>query len=450
MSQRILIIDDEEHMRRILCKALEQEGYETDMAGDGPDGLDLLNRREMDLVLLDIKLPTMDGMEVLKSIKELYPALPVIVITAYGSIEMAVAAIKAGAADYITKPFDMDELILQVKKALEVHRLMNEVEFLRSELSQKYKDVLLYSKSPAMQGIYELIKRIADSEATVLLTGESGSGKEVIARAIHYSSRRANKPFVAINCAALPDSLLESELFGYEKGAFTGATSRKPGRFEMADGGTIFLDEIGDMSINMQAKLLRVLQDRSFEHLGGNDTISVDVRIIAATNRDLQKAMKEGAFREDLYYRLSVIPINVPPLRERKEDIPDLALHFLKRYDKRGLIKGISRQAMDELRDYNWPGNIRELENAIERAVILCDSGVIQPEHLPISVQRDEPSQPALNIDIPDQGIDLETLEKQLIKKALEKTGGNQTKAAKLLGLTRSALIYRMQRDGIV
>lgn len=450
MSQRILIIDDEEHMRRILCKALEQEGYEADMAGDGPDGLDLLNRREMDLVLLDMKLPTMDGMEVLKSIKELYPALPVIVITAYGSIEMAVAAIKAGAADYITKPFDMDELILQVKKALEVHRLMNEVEFLRSELSQKYKDVLLSSKSPAMQGIYELIKRIADSEATVLLTGESGSGKEVIARAIHYSSRRANKPFVAINCAALPDSLLESELFGYEKGAFTGATSRKPGRFEMADGGTIFLDEIGDMSINMQAKLLRVLQDRSFEHLGGNDTISVDVRIIAATNRDLQRAMKEGAFREDFYYRLSVIPINVPPLRERKEDIPDLALHFLKRYDKRGLIKGISRQAMDELRDYNWPGNIRELENAIERAVILCDSGVIQPEHLPISVQRDEPSQPALNIDIPDQGIDLETLEKQLIKKALEKTGGNQTKAAKLLGLTRSALIYRMQRDGIV
>ncbi|AEE96691.1 two component, sigma54 specific, transcriptional regulator, Fis family [Mahella australiensis 50-1 BON] len=445
MPHRILIIDDEERMRWVLCKALEQESYEAEAAGDGIEGLKMLDKHSIDLVLLDMRLPIMDGMEVLKRIKELYPSLPVIIITAYGSIEMAVAAVKAGATDYITKPFDIDELVIQIKKALDVHRLVDEVEFLRSELSQRYQDMLLSSKSPCMQEVYELVRRIADSDATVLLTGESGTGKEVIARTIHYSSRRADKPFVAINCAAVPDNLLESELFGYEKGAFTGAVARKAGRFEVADGGTVFLDEIGEMSMNMQAKLLRVLQERSFEHLGGNDVISVDVRIIAATNKDLQYAMKSGYFREDLYYRLSVIPINLPPLRERKEDIPDLALYFVNKFDKRKAIKGISKQAMDILRLYSWPGNIRELENAIERAVIICDTNAIQPAHLPISMQTPKKESSVLDIDIPDEGISMEALEMQLIKKALDKTGGNQTKAAKLLGITRSALIYRMQ-----
>lgn len=448
MIAKILIIDDEEHMCWALERAMRQEGYQAISTTRGSKGLELIKEHAPTLVILDLKMPEMDGLEVLKKIRELNPRLPVVMLTAHGSIETAIEAMKLGASDYLTKPFDLDELKLVIKQNLQVSQLASEVDFLRSELQKKYSQLI--GQSPAMQEVLKLIDRVAQSNATVLITGESGTGKEVAAVTIHQHSPRRDGPFVPVNCAAIPDNLLESELFGHEKGAFTGALQRKPGRFELAHNGTLFLDEIAEMPLNMQAKLLRVLQEKAFERVGGTETLKVDVRVIAATNRNLKEAMEKGQFREDLYYRLNVIQINMPALRDRKEDIPLLANHFLNKFAPGGKINRISPAAMQLLTRYHWPGNIRELQNVIERAVIICQGQEISPADLPkeLLITSEQAARQNL-ITIPDGGISLEELEKELIIKALEKSGGNQTRAAQLLGITRSALLYRSQKHGI-
>ncbi|MEW6726994.1 MAG: sigma-54 dependent transcriptional regulator [Bacillota bacterium] len=447
MVPNILIIDDEEHMCWALSKAMQQEGYRVTTATSGREGLDKLHQHGASLMIVDLKIPDMSGLDVLKAVKESYPKLPVIIITAHGTIQTAIEAMKAGASDYITKPFDLDELKIVVKKTLQVSRLLTEVSFLRSELTKSRGEMI--GKSPAFQQVRLLVERVAPTGATVLLTGESGTGKEVAAVAIHQRSNRADGPFVAVNCAALPEQLLESELFGHERGAFTGANARRLGRFQLAHKGTIFLDEIGEMSPSMQAKLLRVLQDQTFERIGGTETFKVDTRIIAATNRNLEEAVKTGRFREDLYYRLNVVQIHLPPLRERKTDIPLLAQHFVTRFKSIYVSGVISEAAMQLLEDYHWPGNVRELQNVIERALILAQGEPIAPEHLPKELLRRETSTGPLKLEIPDEGISLEEVEKLLIIKALEKSNGNQTKAAALLKITRATLLYRMQKFGL-
>ena len=447
----ILIIDDEKNMRWALEKALRPAGYHTLSAADGSEGLKLAAAENPDLVLLDLRMPGMDGLEVLGKLKEFNPRLPVIMITAHGTMETAIEAMKAGAYDYISKPFDIEEMKLTIAKALEVQALAKEVAHLRSELERKYRFENIIGKSTRMQAVFDLIERVADTPASVIIYGESGTGKELVARAIHYRSSRKNKPYIQVNCAALPETLLESELFGHEKGAFTGAISRKPGRFELADGGTLFLDEIGDISPAVQVKLLRVLQEKSFERVGGVETIKVDIRIIAATNRDLAEAIKEGTFREDLYYRLNVVPIKLPPLRERGEDLPLLIDHFLKRYDPAGRLKGLAPEAAKRMMEYWWPGNVRELENAIERASIIARGDRIGLDDLPQEIVRGEgaPARQAAAFQLPEQGISLEDVERDLIRQALERSGGNQTRAAKLLGISRHTLIYRMEKHGL-
>ena len=444
---KILVIDDEEHMCWALEKGLRQEGYQVITATRGKQGLELLRNETPSLVILDLKMPEMDGLEVLIKAKDLLPNLPVIMITAHGTIDTAIEAMKLGATDYITKPFDLDELKLVVKQAIMVSHLQEEVSFLRSELNKRYGRIV--GNSQAIQDVCTLIERVADSNATVLITGESGTGKEVSALSIHQLSSRREKPFVPINCAALPESLLESELFGHEKGAFTGAVARKLGRFELANHGTLFLDEVTEMPLSMQVKLLRVLQERQFERVGGTESIKVDVRVIAATNRDPLESIRNGTFREDLYYRLNVLPIHLPPLRERKEDISLLVMHFLEKFNP-SHNQFISPDAMGLLLSYEWPGNIRELQNVVERAVILSQGHEIKSHHLPKEIQRTPTSkieeQQELIINFPDQGISFEDVEKELILKAMEKSNGNQTKAAQLLGITRSALLYRAQK----
>ncbi|ABO50040.1 two component, sigma54 specific, transcriptional regulator, Fis family [Desulforamulus reducens MI-1] len=446
MIPRILVIDDEERMCWALERALGHEGYQVITATRGLRGIELAHETEPSLVILDLKMPDITGIEVLKKIKSINSNIPVIMITAHGTIETAIEAMKFGATDYITKPFKLDELKVQVKQALHLSNLENQVDFLRQELGKKYGKMV--GQSDAIKEVSLLIRQVAKTNATVLITGESGTGKEVAAVEIHKSSKRADRPFVAVNCAALPEQLLESELFGHEKGAFTGATSKKKGRFEIADRGTIFLDEIGEMPISMQVKLLRVLQERCFERLGGTETIQVDVRVIAATNSELSSAIAKGTFREDLYYRLNVMRINLPPLRSRKEDISLLVNHFLSKFDP-SRSKKISPEAMKILNNYHWPGNIRELQNAIERALIVCQGSEIQPVHLPRELldSLKENADPILNL--PESGFSLEELEKHLIIKALEKHNYNQTKAAKYLGISRPTLLYRMQKYGI-
>lgn len=447
MTPKILIVDDEEHMCWALERAMRQEGYQTLVATRGLMGLDLIRDEQPSLVILDLRMPELDGMEVLKRAKKINPKLPVIMLTAHGTIETAIEAMKIGATDYITKPFDLDELKLVIKQNLLLSQLETEVTFLRSELTSKYDNMVGQSK--VIKDIISLIERVAGSNASVLITGESGTGKEVAAVALHQNSPRSHEPFIPVNCAALPEQLLESELFGHERGAFTGATSRKLGRFELADKGTIFLDEIAEMSMNMQAKLLRVLQEKTFERVGGTETLSVDVRVIAATNRQMDEAIKKGQFREDLFYRLNVIHIHLPPLRERKEDIPLLAGHFLQKFGHTYQVNKISPEAMDLLCKYHWPGNIRELQNVIERSTIICRDNEIRPEHLPRDIYTAPKSTSDMIVEFPEQGLSLEELEKELILKALEKSGGNQTKAAQLLGITRSALLYRSQKHNI-
>jgi len=446
MTHKILVIDDEEKMCWALERALSQEGYQVVTATRGLQGIELAKKTEPSLVILDLKMPDIGGIEVLKQIKEINSNLPVIMITAHGSIDTAIEAMKIGATDYITKPFKLEEIKLQITKALHLSNSENQLNLTQQELGNKYGKIV--GQCDAIKEVALLIRQVAKTGATVLITGESGTGKEVAAVEIHKASNRADRPFIAVNCAALPEQLLESELFGHERGAFTGATTKKKGRFEIADKGTILLDEIGEMPISMQAKLLRVLQERCFERVGGTETIHVDVRVIATTNIDLATAISNGTFREDLYYRLNVMRISIPPLRSRKEDIPLLVNHFLEKFDP-SHSKKISSKAMKILTNYNWPGNIRELQNAIERALIVCQGTEIQPVHFPEELLSglEETSTPIINLT--EGGFSLEDLEKHLIIKALEKNNNNQTKVAKYLGISRPTLLYRLKKYGI-
>ncbi|TGE31549.1 sigma-54 dependent transcriptional regulator [Desulfosporosinus sp. Sb-LF] len=446
MTPKILVIDDEERMCWALERALSHEGYQVATATRGLQGIDLAQKNEPSMVILDLKMPDIDGIEVLKEIKKINFSIPVIMITAHGTIDTAIEAMKIGATDYITKPFKLEELKVHVKQALHLSNLENQVDFLRQELGKKYGKIV--GQSEAMKEVALLVQQVAKTSATVLITGESGTGKEVAAVEIHKASNRADKPFVAVNCAALPEQLLESELFGHEKGAFTGATSKKKGRFELADKGTIFLDESGEMPLSMQAKLLRVLQERCFERVGGTETIHVDVRVIATTNVDLTTAIANGAFREDLYYRLNVLHIIMPPLRSRKEDIPLLVNHFLEKFDP-SRSKKISSESMKVLTRYNWPGNIRELQNAIERALIVCQGAEIKPVHFPKELLNNSEETITPVISLTEGGFSLEELEKHLIIKAMEKHNNNQTKVAKYLGISRPTLLYRLKKYGV-
>ncbi len=457
----ILIIEDEPRMLRLLELNLKDEGYATRVATSAEQGLKILAQEKIDLALSDIKLPGMNGLQFLEAAKRTNAALPVVMMTAYGTIENAVEAMKAGASDYVLKPFSLEEIKLIVRKELEIRHLHEENRSLREALGHRYEFKNIIAKSAVMQEVLATVERVAPTNATILLGGESGSGKDMIARAIHQHSRRAAGPFIKINCTAIPENLLESELFGYEKGAFTGAIAPKPGKFELADKGTIFLDEIGDVPGTIQVKLLRVLQEREFERLGGTKTIQVDVRVVAATNQDLRAALEQGTFREDLYYRLNVVPISIPPLREHKEDIPYLADYFIARYARSSgkKITGITPSALKLLVDFHWPGNIRELENIIERAVVMAageriDSGDI---HLDLAESESTGEGSGQQSDVPGSGaqawipagLTLEQFEDELIKEALRRAGGNKSQAARLLGITRNALRYRLSKLGM-
>ena len=448
IKSKILIADDEINMIWALKKALTKEGYEIISAEDGIAAVDSFKKHEPDLVILDLKMPKLDGMEVLENIKIINPKIPVILITAHGSTKLAVEAMKLGALDYISKPFDIEELRVIIRKALEYKSLNDEVNYLRSKLKEDNPKIIYQSK--IMDDLLNLVYRVAPTDATVLVLAESGTGKELIANALHEYSNRGKGPLIKINCGALPENLLESELFGYEKGAFTGAVSRKKGKFELAQGGTIFLDEIGEISEAMQIKLLRVLQEKEFERVGGEETIKGDFRVIAATNKDLKEMVDNKEFREDLYYRLNVIPINIPALRNRREDIPLLIDYFIEKYSgQMGKTKmAISKGALEKMICYKWKGNIRELQNIIERCVILSWGNEITEDILPEDI-KGKLSSIDSNYVLPDEGILLEEVEKNLIIQALERTELNQTKAAKLLGITRHTLLYRLEKYNI-
>ncbi|RJQ43019.1 MAG: sigma-54-dependent Fis family transcriptional regulator [Gaiellales bacterium] len=445
MASTVMVIDDEKNMRFVVRRALKAAGYETVEAASGEEALESFSRESPDLVMLDQRMPGIDGITTLVEIRKLKPDIPVIMLTAHGNVEDAVDAMKAGATDYMTKPFDVDELRLAVEKALRIGSLERQVDYLKGELDRQYDTSGIIGESQQMQEILETVAQVAGADATVIIYGESGTGKELIAKALHEQSARADGPFIQLSCAALPETLLESELFGYEKGAFTGAVTSKPGRFELADGGSLFLDEIGEISPAVQVKLLRVLEQRSFERLGGSKTIEVDVRLIGATNRELAAMIKEGTFREDLYYRLNVIPINMPPLRERRGDIRILSEHFMKRYAPG---KQLSGEAMRLLESYHWPGNVRELQNTIERSTILCRADVIDADDLPEEVKSAlEPS--TAGIRLPAEGVEMGAVERELIIQALQRTGGNRTRAAALLGISRHTLLYRIDKYSI-
>ncbi len=457
----ILIVEDEPKMLRLLELNLVDEGYTIRAVGNAEQGLKVLRRDKIDLVLSDVKLPGMSGLEFLHAVKRSNAATPVVMMTAYGKVESAVEAMKAGASDYVLKPFSIEEIKLIVRKELEVKRLHEENRSLREALGHRYAFENIIAKSAEMQEVLAAVERVAPTNSTVLLGGESGVGKDMIARAIHQHSRRSGGPFIKINCTAIPENLLESELFGYEKGAFTGAAAAKPGKFELANQGTIFLDEIGDMPGTLQAKLLRVLQEREFERLGGTKTIRVDVRVVAATNQDLRVALEQGTFREDLYYRLNVVPISIPPLREHKEDIPYLVDHFIIRFRESSgkPISGVSPQAMKLLSDFHWPGNVRELENILERAMVMASGEKIEVEDIRLDIgARPEGGTNhtlcavAANgslLPLLPEGMKLEQFEDEIIKEALNRAGGNKSQAARLLGITRNALRYRLSKIGV-
>ncbi len=454
---KILVIDDEKLLRWSLQQNLSKEGYTVITAEKGLEGLNLFKDEAPDITLLDIHLPDVSGITVLQSIKEMNKDALVIMITAFGDIQTAVKTIKLGAYDFVEKPFNIDKLKILVAKALETVSLRKEVSQFRSQLSLKYGFDSIIGQSEEMQKIFDIIKKIAKSDATtILLQGESGTGKDLVAKVIHYQSRRADRPFMEINCTALPETLIESELFGHEKGAFTDAKVMKKGLFELADGGTIYLDEIGDMKASTQAKLLKVIESKMFKRIGGVKDITVDVRIIAATNKNLAEEVKNGNFREDLYYRLKVIPVFLSPLRERKSDISVLAKYFINEFNRefKKNLKGISPETEKYFKEYLWPGNVRELKNIIERAMILeSEEDYILPEHLPIEFTSGEVASANvknIEIKIPPGGIDIEEVEKELIRQALDITKGNQTRAARLLKITRDALRYRMQKFGFL
>ncbi|HLB01539.1 MAG TPA: sigma-54 dependent transcriptional regulator [Nitrospiria bacterium] len=451
----ILIIEDKESMAQMLVQAIEAEGYEVVWVRDGREGLQKFKETKIDLVVTDLKLPHKSGLEILQAVKEHNPLIPVILMTAYGTVETAVKAVKEGAYDFITKPFDPDHLLLIIAKALEKQRLVTENIILKEEFSKQLKFPRIVGRSHEIREVEEKAQKVAESKTTVLLLGESGTGKELFARAIHSLSPRREGPFVAINCAAIPRDLLESELFGHEKGAFTGAIERRLGKFELADRGTIFLDEIGDMDHSLQAKLLRVLEGSEFMHVGGTTKVKVDVRVVAASNKDLQAAIAQQAFREDLYYRLSVFPITIPPLRERREDIPALVDHFISYYCKEmnKETKTLSPEAQEILQNHVWTGNVRELQNCIERSVILSDANVILPEHLGI---RHRTLSDVAEKELPISGTLQEVsttaakiAESRLIKKVLKETGGNKSRAAEVLRVSYKTLLTKIKEFGL-
>lgn len=444
----ILIIDDEPMQLKALSGFLKKQGFEVQTTTSGLAGIQLVQQHPIDLVITDYKMPDRNGLEVLQEVKNINPEVDVVVMTAYGSIDSAKEAMKAGAIDYLTKPIDLVQLELVIKKAQERRQLISENRQLREQLSEKHRFASIISQSPQMEEVLNRAARVAKSKATVLIRGESGTGKELIARAIHSASPWRNGPFVAVSCAALSEGVLESELFGHEKGAFTGALKQYKGRFERAHGGTLFIDEVGDIPLSVQVKLLRAIQEHEFERVGGTETIHVDVRIVAATNRDLEKMIQQGEFREDLYYRLNVVTIEIPPLRQRRQDIPLLVEHFIKKFARENakMTQGVSKEAMDLLMKYDYPGNVRELENIIEQAVVLSRKELITTDDLPMTVRglKSEKELPSGNLE-----EQVAAFEQKLIREALEKTGGVQTKAAELLGITERNLRYKLKKYGM-
>ena len=466
---RILIADDEDGLRWVLEKGLKQAGYRVLAVKDGESALQEVEAEPFDLILLDIRMPGVDGLTLLAKIREARPDTLVVIMTAHGTMETAIQAMQRGAYDYLAKPFDMDEVLLLAERALSVRRLRQEVSRLKTGLQEVWEFGALVGRHPRMQEVYKTIGRVAASDVTVLLRGESGTGKELVARAIHHYSRRAGRPFVAVSGAAIPGTLLETELFGHERGAFTDAKERKLGRLELAHGGTLYLDEVGDMPLDLQAKLLRALQERVFERVGGHDLVRVDLRVLAATNRDLETMMSEGRFREDLFYRLNVVTLALPPLRDRREDIPLLAEHFLAKYAGDLGERALAPEALDRLVGYDWPGNVRELENVIQRAMVMAGGGVILPEHLPIgpvsaraTVSADATLEEVIEKKLAEcvrglggrPGANLYELmvglvEKPLLRAVLRETAGNQVKAAALLGINRNTLRKKLKEHGI-
>jgi DNA-binding NtrC family response regulator len=462
MPERILVVDDEKLIRWSLRKNLSRAGYEVLEAEDGVHALEVLEEEGADLVLLDIRMPRKDGIEVLEHMVEHYREIPVILMTAYSSVEGAVDAMKRGAFNYLVKPFNQEEMLVVASKALETTRLQRELAFVRQRQRRKYGTENLVGKSQKMLDVCELIRKVAESAATtVLVQGESGTGKDLVAKAIHFSSDRATSPFMNITCSALPETLLESELMGYEKGAFTDARERKRGLLEVADGGTVFLDEIGDMGIGLQAKLLRFLEEKAIRRVGGSKDMTVNVRIVAATNRDLDQAVRDGRFREDLYYRLKVIPVEMPPLRERPEDIPLLMTHFVQLFNAefRKNTGGFTPEALKCCEHYGWPGNVRELRNVVERAMILENKAYLGPEDLPPAIreevataadERADDESSAGEFAMPEEDCGLRQMEERMVRRALEKTNGNQSRAAQLLDISRDSLRYKMRKLGLL
>jgi len=466
---RILIADDEDSLRWVLEKGLRQAGYDVAAAKDGESALRAFESEPYDLVFLDVRMPGLDGLTALAKLRESRPDANVIIMTAHGTMETAIQAMQRGAYDYLAKPFDLDEVLLLTERALEARRLTQEVARLRTGLQEVKEFSALIGRHPRMQEVYKAIGRIAGSDVTVLLRGESGTGKELVARAIHHYSRRSGRAFVAVSCAAIPGTLLESEMFGHERGAFTDAKERRLGKFELAQGGTLYLDEIGDMPVELQTKLLRALQERTIERVGGQESIRVDVRVLAATNRDLEAAIRQGSFREDLYYRLNVVTLNLPPLRERRRDVPLLVEHFLAKHADSLGDRGVAPEALDRLVGHEWPGNVRELENVIQRAMVLAQNGVILPEHLPIgpvsaaaSVAVDATLEEIIerkllecvrglrersSANLYDLIIGL--VEKPLLRAVLRETAGNQVRAAQILGINRNTLRKKLTEHGI-
>lgn len=449
----ILVADDEPNIRRVLAAVLEREGYRVITARDGGEALGLLVAQKVQVVITDLKMPGVDGLEVLKFVQQNQPGTPVIIITAHGTIDNAVQALKAGALDYITKPFEKDQLLAVIAKAVRTESLARE-DF---HPPDGFWNVNIIGQTPQMKEIYQIVERVADTPSTVMITGESGTGKELIAAALHRLSSRRDQPFIKINCAAIPRELMESELFGHERGAFTGAVAAKPGRFELADGGTLFLDEIAEIPVDMQVKLLRAIQDAEFERVGGLQTVKVNVRLVVATNRELQKEVEAGRFREDLFYRLNVVPIHLPPLRERRQDIPLLVRHFIEKFRQKlsRPVNEISPEALELLVGYRWPGNIRELENVIERCVLFTNGSVIQAEDLPPEVRGRQPAGPPVVVkggDVSMKDIVKQAtveLERDLIQQALKQTGWNVTQAARQLKISRKSLQLKMKELGL-
>ncbi|HKP55468.1 MAG TPA: sigma-54 dependent transcriptional regulator [Polyangiales bacterium] len=448
-SGRILVVDDEANARGALAELLREEGYSVETAADGFKALPKLEEFAPDLLLTDLKMPGLDGIALMRKARDFDPDLAVVVMTAFGAVDTAVSAMRQGAADYLTKPLNLEELTLSIERTLERRRLLRETGQLRERLSERDRIDSIVGSSAPMLKIFETVLQIAPSRASVLVTGESGTGKELIAAAIHQHSPRAGGPFVKLHCAALAESLLESELFGHEKGSFTGAAGRRDGRFQQADGGTLFLDEIGEVSPAIQVKLLRFLQEREFERVGGNQTVKVDVRVVAATNRDLAQEVKAGRFREDLYYRLNVVSIEMPPLRARPTDVPLLAMRFLQRYaaENGKTVRGLDEEALRCLTLYAWPGNVRELENVIERAVVVCRADEIRAVDLPEQILKS--AAPRRNDDLPSiPGATLADLERYAILKTLEHTGGSTSRAAEMLGISARTIQYRLHEYG--